>query len=829
MSRATISAAIEAARRRGCKKFFFVYVGHGNPLSAGDGLVLRSDQVPGSTETVSYEDLAQEFKKLGDVELCIIVEACFSGQIIPFLQGIGLKGSVFASSSRDRVTRVGIAGTDIVPGLRAVGNDFTKLGEWIEKNGTADGKRGEPESSTISATGTRAIRLPYLRFSAPGESYRGFVPRPKSSPATSALEINNTLANRDIATFSSKLTFAANSNTAGAESTALREGLTAINGTGTEKPGDIAYAGIGGIQVGELLITPANCFQPIGSTCEYEVIRLGATEDAAPALEFEVTSSKPDIAPVTTPLVFNTGQLRKTFRTANPRKEGVSEITLKAKQNPQLTKTVFADFYPITFSGSSAGVETEGEFSIFLTFLRLTANHICCILLRNQLVRFQFMDMGMGWSDIRIFGDGNTIPREARGTLNQTTGEFTASGSQRVSTFDTTTTIEGRFSTAAAIEEEVSSQSFRAGPRPRGLLINGVTFTARVGSSGNLPGGQPEIFEGSGTYTAPCTYTLNPTSITLTRNSSRHFVNLITGESCTWTATRTGDYLSLEGSLSGRGPARIYFSVAQNDTLTSRNASISAGGQTLALVQPGVTAQTPTLTGVVNAASFQGGIASGSWVTLSGTNLAAETRVWANADFSGNALPTRLGDTSVTIGGKPAYIFFISPNQVNVLAPDGLAPGQQEVILRRGTVESNRFLTAAKAIGPGLFLFDAASRRYVAAVNPDGVLAAPAGLYAGLTTRPPRSGEIVLLYLTGMGETQPATPANVLVAAPAETREGVAVRIGGVDALLLYAGKISSGLYQLNLRLPNLPPGEHEVEVFVNGFRAQEGAYLAIQ
>ena len=33
-------------------------------------------------------------------------------------------------------------------------------------------------------------------------------------------------------------------------------------------------------------------------------------------------------------------------------------------------------------------------------------------------------------------------------------------------------------------------------------------------------------------------------------------------------------------------------------------------------------------------------------------------------------MPTSLDGVSVTIGGKPAYVSFISPGQLNVLAPD---------------------------------------------------------------------------------------------------------------------------------------------------------------
>ena len=72
---------------------------------------------------------------------------------------------------------------------------------------------------------------------------------------------------------------------------------------------------------------------------------------------------------------------------------------------------------------------------------------------------------------------------------------------------------------------------------------------------------------------------------------------------------------------------------------------------------------------MVNAAGFQPGIVANSWVTIKGTNLASTTGDWSNSIVNG-ALPTSLDGVSVTMGGKPAYVYYISPGQLNVLAPD---------------------------------------------------------------------------------------------------------------------------------------------------------------
>ncbi|MBI1898062.1 MAG: hypothetical protein HYS04_16250 [Acidobacteria bacterium] len=73
--------------------------------------------------------------------------------------------------------------------------------------------------------------------------------------------------------------------------------------------------------------------------------------------------------------------------------------------------------------------------------------------------------------------------------------------------------------------------------------------------------------------------------------------------------------------------------------------------------------------GVVNAASYQPGVAPGAWITIFGRNLAATTRAVATSDLVNNNLPTSLGGVSVKINGKDAFVQYVSPTQVNVQAP----------------------------------------------------------------------------------------------------------------------------------------------------------------
>jgi hypothetical protein len=89
-----------------------------------------------------------------------------------------------------------------------------------------------------------------------------------------------------------------------------------------------------------------------------------------------------------------------------------------------------------------------------------------------------------------------------------------------------------------------------------------------------------------------------------------------------------------------------------------------------------VFAQQPRIEAVVNAASFQSGIASGTWMTIAGSGLSTTTQSWGAADFSAAGdLPTSLGGVRVIVNGHPGFPAYVSPTQVNFLSPDDPTEG----------------------------------------------------------------------------------------------------------------------------------------------------------
>ena len=112
-------------------------------------------------------------------------------------------------------------------------------------------------------------------------------------------------------------------------------------------------------------------------------------------------------------------------------------------------------------------------------------------------------------------------------------------------------------------------------------------------------------------------------------------------------------------------------------------------------------------------------------------------------------------------------------------------------------------------------------------MHADGVLAGKPDLLAGAAFRAVGAGDALLFFGTGFGPTAPPpTPTDRLVPGAVALGSSVVVRIGGRYARVLFAGLVGSGLYQVNIIAPDLPPGDHPVEIFVDGVPVQDRLFL---
>jgi uncharacterized protein (TIGR03437 family) len=273
------------------------------------------------------------------------------------------------------------------------------------------------------------------------------------------------------------------------------------------------------------------------------------------------------------------------------------------------------------------------------------------------------------------------------------------------------------------------------------------------------------------------------------------------------------------------GNIGVYVSAnAANGDTTDRGDHIYLKSYTL--TPAGQTA--PTISGVVNGASFQSGFSPGSWVTIAGANLATTSRTWTAAEVATGALPTQLDGVNVTINGKASYVYYISPTQLDVQAPSDTAAGPVVVQLTNASGAAT-FTGQMLYAQPAFFLWGG---KYPVATRTDYSYVAPTGLFAGVATVPAKPGDTLILWGTGFGPTTPATAAGQVVKGAPVLANPVSVTIGGLAATI-YGVALSPGsvgLYQIALQVPvALADGDQSVVAQLAGASSPSGVVLSVK
>jgi uncharacterized protein (TIGR03437 family) len=215
--------------------------------------------------------------------------------------------------------------------------------------------------------------------------------------------------------------------------------------------------------------------------------------------------------------------------------------------------------------------------------------------------------------------------------------------------------------------------------------------------------------------------------------------------------------------------------------------SVTGGLYSVAVVKPGPFAaaalpaagRVPTRT-----------LAPGMFVSLYGASLAT-----ANTAASALPLPTTLAGTQVLAGEQPVGLQFAGPTQINAILPED-ASGLVKLTVKAesGTHVLNVLMEPAV---PAIFTQTGTGSGPASALN------AISGVVV-TTQAKVRAGDIVSLYLTGLGAT--------------ETRDGLQwarltpkVFVGNLEAQVLYAGRAPgfAGLDQINFVVPaGVPSGD---------------------
>lgn len=228
--------------------------------------------------------------------------------------------------------------------------------------------------------------------------------------------------------------------------------------------------------------------------------------------------------------------------------------------------------------------------------------------------------------------------------------------------------------------------------------------------------------------------------------------------------------------------ATVSFAVnGGNATLSAASATTDASGNASVTAKAGATAATsvvnatvgnftatftltsrlpgPTLTigGFRNAASLAPGVSAGGIVSIQGAGLAPAVQGVVTSGILGQ-LPLSLAGVDVTFNGIQAPIYSVSnvngTEQVNVQVPYELAPGMASVKITVSGGSSTIDNVPVLAVHPGIFeTADTTGRKY-AVVTKD-----IDGSYVS-TSNPAGRGDVIRVYLTGLGQVTPSTATN---------------------------------------------------------------------
>ena len=232
--------------------------------------------------------------------------------------------------------------------------------------------------------------------------------------------------------------------------------------------------------------------------------------------------------------------------------------------------------------------------------------------------------------------------------------------------------------------------------------------------------------------------------------------------------------------------------------------------------------------GVLNGASFQPGISPGSWITIEGTNLSSKTDSWNNAIVNG-ALPTILDDVKVMVGDQPAYVGYISPTQINVVAPS-LPAGSVAVTVINANGTSQAVMADVQALQPAFFQWGP----YAVATHLDYSLAVRDGTFPGTTTVAAKPGDVIILWGTGFGPTSPPAPPGDETPSGTtyNTANAVTVTIGTTQTVVFGAALAPgfAGLYQIAIQIPaSLANGDYPLIASISGTQSPSTTLITVQ
>jgi uncharacterized protein (TIGR03437 family) len=188
----------------------------------------------------------------------------------------------------------------------------------------------------------------------------------------------------------------------------------------------------------------------------------------------------------------------------------------------------------------------------------------------------------------------------------------------------------------------------------------------------------------------------------------------------------------------------------------------------------------PTITSVFNGFSYTASFSPGALASIAGTNLVV-----------GTTAPT------VTLGSVPCYVLAGGiPTQVNIQLPVNANPGPATLMVTIGGQSASTSITLTQ-YSPGLDQQSAGLGVFVDSITQKVITAAA----------PATPSELLTIYATGLGPTNPAVATGVNPTGQTPTVATVTATLGSTPVTVSFAGLAYVGTYQINLVVPKTATG----------------------
>jgi uncharacterized protein (TIGR03437 family) len=230
-----------------------------------------------------------------------------------------------------------------------------------------------------------------------------------------------------------------------------------------------------------------------------------------------------------------------------------------------------------------------------------------------------------------------------------------------------------------------------------------------------------------------------------------------------------------------------------------------------------------------NAANLAPNLVSpGEIVSIFGTRMAPVSPIAASLDDSGR-FPKTLGGVRILFDGAPAPLLYVSADQINAVAPFGLAgKTTTQIQLEYGQIKSEPLNVRVTGLNPGIFTIDSSGSGQAAVLNEDGSV--------NSSTNPANPGSIVVLFATGAGLLDPQPEDGAVTrGTPPQAPSTLAYVGAGCMGEVLYSGsapELVAGAIQINIRLPDDPrcgAGNVPVLLLIGGAPTQQLATVSVK